>query len=310
MELVLPEKVTALIRKEYSLNLISPMAMHGADPRGNAEFRPASLKGILRYWWRSLQLESNHSKLLASEVLLFGGIETENKRKSPVSIMILEPIRGENSENLLPHRPKSNNDPKRRPVYSKTIDKNSRITLYIQTLKGNKDTLTIYENYMNYMLHLTGMGQRSRRGFGACQWEEHKWETPGQFAQSLKNVLTTLHVEQQFSWNNDGPILLKRKSSVHVNHPVLEAVYIGAGKDSVQEVLKMIGKASHIGNPNGNLGSAKRRWASPLWCTIRKIGFYYYPIITEMVTDGGGIKNIARYEHDRNTFLQKVGVEL
>lgn len=296
----LPEIKSVLAGTTYRLIFISPMAMHGANANSHAEFRTASFKGILRYWWRSLQTEPHHDRLLEEEVKLFGGTNTDYKRKSPVIFTLSEPVQGRSRINVLPHRTAN--------FWPKGIEPNCSVTLKMQVLKQDEQLLSIYENYMNFMLHLAGMGQRARRGFGACQWEKHEWEDIGQFFQTLRESLKALGFEGQFDWNENGSCLLKRRSYAGGKHPILQAVYIGAGSKSVEEVLRVIGNASHRGNPHGNLGSAKPRWASPLWCTVRKIGPLYYPIITEMQTSREKIRNEARYERDKKKFLELLGV--
>lgn len=298
----LPEIESATIKKSYELTFVSPMAMHGANAKREAEFRTSSFKGILRYWWRSLQLEYDSTNLLKEEERLFGGTTTANKRKSPVSFSLLKPVKGNKKVNMLPH--------KNVFVPVQSIESDYTVTLIMYVLRKDQEALSLYENYLNFMLHLAGMGQRARRGFGACQWSEHQWENEQEFAQSLKKSLMLLHVDKQFSWSDKGSCLLERKSPAQAAHPIINAVYIGAGKESVQQILTDIGRASHFGNGYGSLGSTKPRWASPLWCTIRKIGRLYYPIITEMKSEGEIIRNKRTYERDRETFLREVGVKL
>ena len=51
-----------------TLKTITPLLMHGANPREMAESRETSFKGVIRYWWRVLQL--NSSELLQEETRL------------------------------------------------------------------------------------------------------------------------------------------------------------------------------------------------------------------------------------------------
>lgn len=290
---------SAIERKEYPLVFVTPMAMHGADPKGEAIFRAASLKGIYRYWWRTLQLEPDPKKLLEEEVRLFGGTETANKRKSPISFSIEQPVRGMASVNVLPHK-----TAKFRP---RSIEAGRTAILRIQVKKQNEVSLSKYEAYLKYMFHLSGMGQRARRGFGSCQLSTSEWNNQKDFVRSLKAVLEELHVADQFAWKEEGNCILKRIKPSPALHPVLSAVYIGKEERTFQEVLNQIGYASHVGNPKGCLGSATPRWASPLWCTVRRIGNAYYPVISEMQV--ANRKITARYKQDRQTFLQVLGVK-
>src|SRR5690606_35270971 len=159
-----------------------------------------------------------------------------------------------------------------------------------------------------YLFHLAGMGQRARRGFGAVQWTEHRWGSVKQFAESLRTVLDRIGVAGEYDWNMSGPCLLKKKTNVAASHPVLYTVYIGKPAESVSEILKRIGQASHVGNAEGSLGRAKNgRKASPLWCTVRKIGGQYYPVITEVRT--GRKDDVAgTYEENKKIFLEQLGV--
>lgn len=65
----------AIIEKiSFEIETITPMFLAGADGK-TAELRPASLKGLLRYWWRALQSEPNLDKLREKEARIFGSSE-------------------------------------------------------------------------------------------------------------------------------------------------------------------------------------------------------------------------------------------
>ncbi|WP_077614756.1 type III-B CRISPR module RAMP protein Cmr1 [Caenibacillus caldisaponilyticus] len=300
------EKPSAVVRQHYSLDLVTSMAMHGASPRKVAEFRIPSLKGLLRYWWRTLQDEPQPSELLKKEEDMFGG--TLNPRKSPVTFFIMERYEETAKVNILPHKPRSEKVP-----LVPAISKGNHISLIMQTLRTNADQLKAYDSYFQYMLHLTGMGQRARRGFGACQLAEHEWTEVSSFAQSLKNILEKLKVAERFEFMPDKFCILKRKHPPASKHPVIHSVWIGKGMDTADEVVQAFGKASHHANRNGHLGSAgmgnQKRFASPLWCTVRRIGNLYYPIVTEVAAADERYQGPS-YEHDRTMFLKSVGVSV
>lgn len=307
MTLPLPELKSAISSNKFIFTTITPLAMHGAEREKRAEFRTPSIKGIYRYWWRTLQTEIDPGNLLEKETEFFGGTNTDNKRKSPITLVVGKPFEGRKRINVLPHK-----QPK---FWTTAIDKGNKVTLKIQMAQHRKGELSKYEQYLQYMFHLAGMGQRARRGFGALQWEEHKWQSIEEFIQSLRSVMKELDVEKQFQWNQQEHLIAKRKDSVEVIHPVLKTVYIGRGKENADDVLIQIGKASHKGNRFGSLGSVLGgRWASPVWCTVRKIGDKYYPIISEMHTSREIFKkkNIdeQKYQRSLETFLQELGVNL
>jgi CRISPR-associated protein Cmr1 len=294
-------KASAIVETMYKLKLITPMAMHGANAKEKAEFRISSLRGVWRYWWRTLQEEKNHASLLEQEEEWFGGTQVK-KQKSPVSLLLPRPLSGSKVESVLPHRTKSS-------FAVKTISAGQETAVIMRALRRHEQLLETYELYFQYMLHLAGMGQRARRGFGAVQWEEHRWKTVADFAASLQDVLIRLGQSERFQFADSGCIV-KLKGEVHTYHPVLSAVWVGEGQKTPQEVLKCFGEASHRANRYGRLGAVRpKRFASPLWCTVRKIGDLYYPIITEVEADSSVYKQ-PQYQRERDSFLEIVGVRV
>lgn len=56
----------------FKCRVTTPMFLGGADH--NAEARPQSLKGLLRFWWRAMQNESNIELLATREGSIFGSV--------------------------------------------------------------------------------------------------------------------------------------------------------------------------------------------------------------------------------------------
>ncbi|MED3907252.1 RAMP superfamily CRISPR-associated protein [Geobacillus thermodenitrificans] len=294
-------KATAVVESPYQLVLLTPAAIHGAEPRTKAEFRLSSLRGVWRYFWRTLQDQKNAASLLCEEEKMFGGTRMI-KQQSPVHLFMSAIVQGTKKENILPHKPSSFAVP--------VLPGGKEVTVTISMRKQYESRLKTYEWYFQYMLHLAGFGQRSRRGFGAMQWTGHQWENVEQYADSLRTVLENIGAAATFSFSKRGRIVA-RNEAVQTPHPVLSAVWVGEGKDSAIEVLKGFGRASHEANRYGTLGfvQGKNKLASPLWCTVRKIGGRYYPIITEVRTNEQRYSE-PRYEQDRNRFLEIVGVRI
>ncbi|WP_420768120.1 type III-B CRISPR module RAMP protein Cmr1 [Parageobacillus thermoglucosidasius] len=294
-------KASAIVETTYKLKLITPMAMHGANAGEKAEFRISSLRGVWRYWWRTLQEEKNHAALLEQEEEWFGGTQIK-KQKSPVNLLLQRSLSGLKRESILPHRTKKS-------FAVRTIPAGQETAVVMRTLQKHKQLLETYELYFQYMLHLAGMGQRARRGFGAVQWEGHHWETIADFVASLQEVLIRLGQSERFQFSDSGCIV-KRKGELHTSHPVLSAVWVGEGQKTPQEVLKRFGVASHEANRYGRLGAVRpKRFASPLWCTVRKIGDLYYPVVTEVKVDSSVYKQ-PQYQRDRDLFLEIAGVRV
>jgi len=55
----------------FEIETITPMFLAGAD-QGKAELRAASIKGLHRFWWRTLQAESDIDELRKKEAKIFG----------------------------------------------------------------------------------------------------------------------------------------------------------------------------------------------------------------------------------------------
>lgn len=71
----------------FEIEAITPMFLAGAD-QTKAELRAASIKGLLRFWWRALQSESDLNKLRAKESAIFGSSEEKTGGGSSFSIRI------------------------------------------------------------------------------------------------------------------------------------------------------------------------------------------------------------------------------
>ena len=60
------------------LEVVTPLFLGGADPRGSPELRPASFRGALRFWWRAAVgglIGDNPQRLQESESSIFGSPE-------------------------------------------------------------------------------------------------------------------------------------------------------------------------------------------------------------------------------------------
>lgn len=67
----------------FTCETITPMLMHGADG-SSAELRPASIKGILRFWWRAIHGDLSLEELHEKEGKIFGSTD----KRSSFSIKI------------------------------------------------------------------------------------------------------------------------------------------------------------------------------------------------------------------------------
>lgn len=301
MNLVRYENGSAICAASYTLNLVTPMAVHGANNKQTAQFRISSLKGIVRYWWRTLQFEKEKQAMLKEEESLFGG--TNVGRKSPVTFFMDQPVTSTVRRSVLPHK---------NTVKVPIIGENRSITFTMAVAQHRLEVLEEYKKYVNYTLLLASIGQRARRGFGSVQWQEHRHASIDEYKTALYSALDDLHVTYD---RKSGQSCLLQTGTAGLptkkmsKHPTLAAVWSGVQEKNALEVLKKIGHASHIANRYGRLGSAKGgRFASPLWCTVRKMGDRYYPIVSELQSQS--IHPWQQYERDRNEFLRVLGVDV
>ena len=178
-------------RLTFDLEFITPAFIGGANHQ--AELRPASFVGLLRWWWRALKGECNIEKLREEEVKIFGGI-AKNQRKeeikmaSPVYLRVEGDVsKGEDLINeyrlswnfdknrraligphagvrylyysMLPKKKRNGQEEKGREF----IEPGSRIKL---TLIGKDEFLKHYIASLWALVFLGGVGARSRRGGG------------------------------------------------------------------------------------------------------------------------------------------------
>lgn len=153
------------------LKLVSPAFVGGAEPE-KAELRVASLRGLLRFWWRATQPPMSPAELRKKENELFGGTDTgqskflmriteDSAKTLPAGTNVANSI-GYLGYGIAEYKPRQGV----RTVRD-ALDAGSRFTLQLLFKKGaagRKDELL---EALWCLTHLGGMGSRSRRGFGS-----------------------------------------------------------------------------------------------------------------------------------------------
>lgn len=315
---------SAIVKEEFELEILTPLFMHGwkeekskvkrksnenIDEKLVAEARIPSIKGVYRYWWRTLQ-DLPPKALFEAESARFGGISGEQGRRSPVIFRLKHPVTDDGNAPILPHRSTKRGS-------GKAIRPNRTIHLIMFHLKKDAEAvgeegLTLKKEhslYMRWMLLLSGFGQRARRGAGAVQYAGFQWQSIIEIQEILCELLEQLKRDDAFEFPPpEKGLLLRRKEKPKNKHPQINAVWVGRAYSDAKEVRKRISFAGHKANSQGGLlGSSNPRFASPLHCTVRRVGQGYVPIITE-VTSRDMDKNDYREARDR--FLQVLGVKV
>jgi CRISPR-associated protein Cmr1 len=156
-------------RLTFDLEFITPAFIGGANQQ--AELRPASFVGLLRWWWRALKGECEIEKLREEEVEIFGGIaknprKEEIKMASPVYLRVEGNIR-KGSDLTSECRLNAGVGYLYHFVTVRGkrefIEPGSRLKL---TLIGKDEVLNHYIASLWALVFLGGVGARSRRGGG------------------------------------------------------------------------------------------------------------------------------------------------
>lgn len=302
---------SAIVIEEFVLETLTPLMMHGwtRTKHEPAEVRIPSMKGVLRYWWRTLQ-DLPSKALFEEESARFGSISGDQGRRSPVVFRLKYLVTDDNKAPILPHR-------STKKGASNAIRPHRTLHLIMVHLKRDAESpgeggLTLKEEhslYVRWMLLLSGFGQRARRGAGAVQYEGFQWQSITEIQKTLRELLEQLKRDGAFEFPPpEKGLLLRRKEKPKNIHPQINAVWVGRTYSDAKEVRERISNAGHIANSQGGLlGSSNPRFASPLHCTVRRVGQGYVPIITEVTSHH---MHKTKYLEARNLFLRELGVNV
>jgi CRISPR-associated protein Cmr1 len=83
----------------FECETVTPLFMYGADGK-TPELRPASIKGLMRFWWRAVNGDSDIERLKEAENRIFGSTD----RKSSFSIKVSNSNLEIGSFNPLPNK--------------------------------------------------------------------------------------------------------------------------------------------------------------------------------------------------------------
>jgi CRISPR-associated protein Cmr1 len=290
---------TAVLKRKMILEAISPLLLHGFDARDQAETRAPSIKGVLRYWWRALQSETEG--LLSKESRLFGSIGRAGAvaQKSPLMISVPR-IAGSSKYPLRPQRGRGSGT-------ATGIKAGTTFAIEFSVLRKNAGLLDEYVDWFEFALLVSGFGQRARRGYGSLQSTNAGWGTVEEYRTVVEEKIVQLTGKR---WH-------ELKKIGDTEHPVLRNMWLGTSELSVEKALLAIGEASSRAKASAGIGEyllgsissrrrGIRRLASPLHVTVRRIDRAYYPIVTEIHPKQHPPQE---YRDQRRVFLQRLGVE-
>jgi len=153
----------------FECETITPMFMYGADGK-TAELRPASIKGVMRFWWRAINGNLPLDELKKQEGEIFGSMEKKSSFSIRVRYKAIENNVDKKKNNIV----KVEEIPKMSylfyPFYLDGAEKEKKcfINLKFEVIISSRDEKALKEaSYSFILLSLFGgLGSRSRRGGG------------------------------------------------------------------------------------------------------------------------------------------------
>lgn len=239
----------------FKCETITPMFMAGADGI-TPEVRVPSIKGALRFWWRAIHGNLNLKELKDKEETIFGGTNVGGRSKIILLLTSPQPTR----ENCGDFRPTPHS---RTRNFSKPgITPNFEFTLKVRLNNSGDISIEQVKNLFIIFSILGGLGNRSRRGFGA--FYIRKINEADFSAEITKDYILSLiqSVVPGFVWQR------KYKNE----YPILLDVQLGRDTDENEKnIVRDFGQATHdLKEADERLyeefvGSAKKRFASPVY---------------------------------------------
>ena len=188
--------------------VISPMFIGNANGK-NAELRPSTFEGSLRFWWRAIHPDLSKYELRKQETEFFGGsyMDRDDHNKTvnkPPSYRFLEITGGKITSDKMDLDPR---DGKNRGK-AKAIMPNSVFTIKLQIINNNKEKVLALFKLASA---LGGLGKRSRRGAGAWKIEKINGENSIIYKQEKINEwINTINPNYKNNKNtSDYPYLIK-----------------------------------------------------------------------------------------------------
>ncbi|NLP17683.1 MAG: type III-B CRISPR module RAMP protein Cmr1 [Firmicutes bacterium] len=256
--------------------IITPLAIGGALPR-SLELRSASVKGVLRFWWRAINADLPLDEMKKEEGGIFGS-SAENQGRSKFSVQI--PTR------RLKQRSYS-------PIYHergrwgiKAFVPGQKIAIVLRS-RGDAKNHKMYEDILQLALLLGGLGKRTRRGFGCIELQginEKEIFAPRTEEDYLARLQTLLEACKPGCFSRGGNRIWS-SNTFSGDYPWVRKIEIGKAYQDYSDLLAAISVAAHD-HDSHYTGFAGRigRFASPIYVSVIRTGSHYRPIITTLNT--------------------------
>ncbi len=256
--------------------VVTPMFCYGAD-QSSPDVREGSLKGMIHFWWRALNGETDLVKLFRTEASKLGSSINNDSHKSPISLVILSKnltlMKGGFSDKKVtleygskivdvnifkyigyPHADNGNNG---KPY----IQPGS--TFVIRLSSKNKELIDEVIRIIHVIGEYGGIGAKSRNGFGRFKVTNHPEGKP--FEINLSNLrgkhapisYTTINekseyvqLEENFSLSSELHLALGKKyilgrKEVDRPHNIDKRQYLGLPVKGITSNGKSFGNSRH-----------------------------------------------------------------
>lgn len=247
---------------KFKFEVVTPMFIGGASPNGEAEIRPPSIKGMLRWWFRVLG--GNEEK----EEEIFGSAG-EGKGKSKFKLFLPETIKGDRTfdRNRYSRYDKPGKCPNKKVKingivyagYSLTLGGNNRkaipsgknFEVFVSWKSGTRNNEKMLIAGLLWILGtIGGLGTRWRRGFGSVQINQNKSLSPVEADKDMEWV-------NQFKngWETLKKILLDFSSGTSSSPWRLHKIYVWnknfpTWEDALNEVASKMQEFRQCMNPD------------------------------------------------------------
>lgn len=251
-------------RIEYEVEVVTPMFLGGADGK-SAELRTASIKGMLRFWWRALYGGDDIKKMKRDESKCFGSAnEKYGKSRCILNLFNVNNLKTGKYRVLL-HSEK------------KKFQKNCICENQEFSIKITKE----FGELLEICCYLGGLGNRSRRGFGSIGVLK---KNKNEYLMNKENLLRLLKLfDNSFNSDNEIFTINRNTSDRKLNYPYIKKIYFGEYSSNYDDLLKIIGVSSHKNNSNyTGYAYGRDRNASPVYVSIIKLNNEHFPIITTL----------------------------
>lgn len=250
------------------LEIVTPLFLGGADPRGQPELRPPAFRGALRYWLRAALCSAVGDQSLTALRNLEAAVFGDTTTGSPTGLRLSQPPLPHAPAHILPHKQNLG----RRDAFSA----GGMFKLRLDQVRNDDEAVWQAAcTALSLALTFGGVGLRSRRGYGTVRVQQSSdaaltpvfpttaadWETHAR--QALSNAvaaarrLATEHGIRVAALPN-GPTIYPAANKLD-----RVRIYQGSATTAMAAVTEFMRKVQKD-RALGGIGRDERQ-ASPLW---------------------------------------------